>query len=95
MNYKEFAKHWYEGAPDTEDNAMRIRGFATAIDKHFVSRDAIRELEVRFARAINAISRCHNNASSMGIASDVKRLRGKVEGMELALSYLAELEATE
>ena len=92
MNYKEFAEHWYEGSGEDADTE---RSLATTIDKHFVSRDAIRELEVRFARAINAISRCHNNASSMGIASDVKRLRGKVEGMELALSYLAELEATE
>ena len=95
MNYKEFAEMWYAGASDTEDNAMRRRGFATAIDKHFVSRDEIRELEVRFARAIRTISELQHDAFRAGFAEDAERLRGKGEGLKLALAYLTEMEATE
>jgi len=89
MNHEEFAKHWYEGAPDTEDNAMRIRGFATAIDKHFVSRDALKTLKTRCNAAIVSIG---NNVSVGNPGGMNDRLWGKVEGVRLVLSYLAEME---
>ena len=92
MKSQEFAKLWYEGSGFDADTE---RSLATAIKMSFVSREEIHELKDRIRQAIRAISRCHNNVSSMGIASDVKRLEGKGEGLKLALAYLTEMEATE
>ena len=95
MNHEEFAKLWYEGAPDTEDNALRIRGFATAIDKHFVSRDSLEILKTQCDAVVEKLYAMKNNASGSGNYNAVVCLGGEIAGVKQVISYLTEMEATE
>ena len=87
MNYKEFAEHWYDGARAAA--TLRIRDLSREIDKHFVSRDALKTLKTRCDAAIVSIG---NNVSAGNFGGIDDRLWGKVEGVRLVLSYLAEME---
>ena len=94
MNYKKFAEQWYEGAPDTEDNMSRVNGLATAIHKSFVSWGEIIEIRERCEKKIPILTRLQIDAQEQGFEYENARLRGKLEGLELVLSYLLEMETT-
>ena len=92
MKSQEFAKLWYEGSGFDADTE---RSLATAIKMSFVSREEIHELKDRLTDAIRTISELQHDAFRAGFAEDAERLRGKGEGLKLALAYLTEMEATE
>jgi len=73
-------------------NPDSIRELAAAIDKHFVSRDALEILKTRCDAAIVSIG---NNVSVGNHGGMYAMLWGKVQGVKLVLAYLAEMEATE
>jgi len=95
MNSQEFAEMWYAGASDTQSNALRISGFATAIDKHFVSRDDIADLRKQCDAVVEKLYAMKNNASGSGNYNAVVCLGGEIAGVKQVISYLAEMEATE
>ena len=95
MNYKKFAEQWYEGAPANEDNTSQINGLATAIKMSFVSWETILELRKRCKNAVKDVAYLHMVDYYDSGETANERLSGKIEGMELVLSYLLEMEATE
>ena len=70
-------------------NPDSIRELAAAIDKHFVSRDDIENTQTRCDAAIVSSG---NNVSAGNPGGMDDRLWGKVEGVRLVLSYLAEMD---
>ena len=92
MNYKEFAKLWYEGSGFDADTE---RSLATAIKMSFVSREEIHELKDRLTDAIRDTNESQVDACRRGVVGAGENLRGQVYGLRLVLSYLTEMEATE
>ena len=90
MNHKKFAEMWYNN-----DNIDLQENFAKAIKRDFVSREKTDELKGRFASAIITIGELQHDAFRAGFAEDAERLRGKSEGIKLALAWLVETEDAE
>jgi len=76
-------------------NPDSIRELATAIDKHFVSREDIAELRKQCDAVVEKLYAMKNNASGSGNYNAVVCLGGEIAGVKQVISYLAEMEATE